>query len=234
MNFYYHPNPEEYLFLSAEESGHVVKVLRGKSGDQFTILDGKGHSYIAEITDPKPKACAFKIIDKTAASSKEFRIHLAIAPTKSTDRLEWFVEKACELGVDEISILSTQRTERKRTKTDRLNKKAISALKQSKNVWKCQINEPQDLKKFANLNKRAAQKFVAYVETGDEDLLQHKLDAQTEVLILIGPEGDFSPEEIDLLKNLGYELVSLGQSVLRTETAGIVAVHTVNMVNQAI
>ncbi|UXX78722.1 16S rRNA (uracil(1498)-N(3))-methyltransferase [Reichenbachiella carrageenanivorans] len=232
MNFYYHTNPEDKSMLSLEESAHVVKVLRAKTGDQIALMDGLGHSYLVEITDPNPRKCTFKIIEKTKAKAKCFRVHLAIAPTKSVDRLEWFVEKACEMGVDEISIIQTQRTERKKVNHERLEKKAISAMKQSKNFWKCQVNELKKLKDFVNSQKEEANKYVAYVETGTEDLLQKKLLPKTHCLILIGPEGDFSPEEIDLLKNAKFEMVSLGKNVLRTETAGVAAVHTVNLINQ--
>lgn len=232
MNFYYHTNPEANSILSLEESAHVVKVLRAKAGDEIAIMDGAGHSYLVEIIDPNPRKCAFKITDKKEATPKPFRIHLAIAPTKSVDRLEWFVEKACEMGVDEISIIQTQRTERKKVNHERLEKKAISAMKQSKNFWKCEVNELKSLKDFVNSQKEVANKYAAYVETGAEDLLQKKVLPHTNCLILIGPEGDFSSEEVDVLKTSNFELVSLGRNVLRTETAGVAAVHTVNLINE--
>ncbi|MEO9853064.1 MAG: RsmE family RNA methyltransferase [Reichenbachiella sp.] len=232
MNFYFHPNPEENPVLSAEESSHVVKVLRGKVGDNIAIMDGLGNSYQAKITDPNSRKCGFEIISKSTLSRKSFGVHIAIAPTKSTDRLEWFVEKACELGVSEISIILTQRTERKKVNLDRLEKKAINAMKQSKNLWKCQIHDICRFKDFVVKYEHADHKFAAYVETGEESLLQRKIIPNEQILILIGPEGDFSPEEIDILKSSNFELVSLGSNVLRTETAGITAVHTVNLINQ--
>jgi len=232
LNFYYHPNPEKESILSNEESAHVVKVLRAKHGDQIAIMDGQGYSYLAKITDPNPRKCAFKIEEKRKAEYKPYHIHIAIAPTKSADRLEWFVEKACEMGVDEISIIQTQRTERKKVNHERLEKKAISAMKQSKNFWKCKINELISFKSFVSVHEMEENKFAAYVETGLENLLQRKITPHSNSLVMIGPEGDFSPEEIDLLKSSKFELVSLGAYVLRTETAGVAAVHTINMINQ--
>ena len=234
MNFYYHPNPEETSVLSTEESAHVVKVLRAKEGTHIALLDGLGHSYLVEVTDPNSRKCGFKILEKTHHTPKSYKVHVALAPTKSTDRLEWFVEKACELGVDAISILITQRTERSKVNLDRLEKKAIAAMKQSKNFWKCQISGPIKLRSFVSEHGDVAHKFAAYVETGQESLLQKKVKSNEDILILIGPEGDFSPEEIGLLQDSNYELVSLGSNVLRTETAGIIAVHTVNLINQSL
>ncbi|MEP2023111.1 MAG: 16S rRNA (uracil(1498)-N(3))-methyltransferase [Reichenbachiella sp.] len=232
MNYYYHPNPKESAVLSNEESAHIVKVLRAKNGDEIALMDGKGNSYLAKITEPNPRKCGFEILTKTSKAPKGFRIHIAISPTKNMDRLEWFVEKACEMGIDEISLIQTQRSERKKVNLERLEKKSISAMKQSKNFWKCQINELMDLKSFIANNNHEGQKFAAYVETGREDLLQKKVTPNSDCLILIGPEGDFSPEEVELLNASNFELVSLGANVLRTETAGIAAVHTVNLINQ--
>ncbi|SMD31989.1 16S rRNA (uracil1498-N3)-methyltransferase [Reichenbachiella faecimaris] len=234
MNFYYHPNPEESTTLSAEESAHLIKVLRAKNGDQIAIMDGQGHTYLAKITDANPRKCAFEILKKEQKEKKNYGVHIAIAPTKNMDRLEWFVEKACEMGVDEVSLILTQRSERKKVNLERLEKKAISAMKQSKNFWKCTINELVSFKAFVSQQSDTIEKFAAYVETGLEDLLQKKIKPHTQCLILIGPEGDFSPDEVELLKSSNYELVSLGTHVLRTETAGLAAVHTINLVNQGL
>lgn len=234
MNFYYHPNPKENYTLSQEESAHLVKVLRAKSGDEIAIMDGLGHNYLARIIDPNPRKCTFEILETKSQNSNNHGVHVAIAPTKNMDRLEWFVEKSCEMGIEEISLIQTQRSERKKVNLDRLEKKAISAMKQSKNFWKCKINELIKLDAFIANNKDLKNKFVAYVETGSEDLLQKKLAPNTKTLIMIGPEGDFSPEEINQLKTSKFELVSLGNHVLRTETAGIAAVHTVNIINQGV
>lgn len=234
MNFYYHSNPEENTTLSQEESAHLVKVLRAKTGDEIAIMNGLGKSYLARIVNANPRKCSFEIIDSKTSQTKAYRTHIAIAPTKNMDRLEWFVEKSCEMGVDEISIIQTQRTERKKVNLDRLEKKAISAMKQSKNFWKCKINPLTKFESFISGQSGFENKFAAYVETGLEDLLQKKIKPSSDTLILIGPEGDFSPEEINQLKSSNFELVSLGDHVLRTETAGIAAVHTVNLINQGV
>lgn len=195
-------------------------------------MDGVGGTYQVKIIDANPRKCAFQILQKNTIEKKKFAVHIAIAPTKNIDRLEWFVEKACEMGVDEISLILTQRSERKKVNLERLGKKAISAMKQSKNFWKCRINELIPFKSFIANHANSPNKYAAYVETGQEDLLQRKVEAGTNSLILIGPEGDFAPEEIDILKISDFELVSLGNNVLRTETAGIAAVHTVLLINQ--
>ena len=232
MNFYYHPDPEQNPTLNPEESGHAIKVLRAKKGDAIDIIDGKGNKYSAEITDPNHRKCAFKIISTEKKLQKTYSTHIAIAPTKSNDRLEWFVEKACELGVNEISILCTHRTERKKVNLERLEKKAISAMKQSKGFWKCKINDIATFNTFIQSQNSDSNKFVAFVATGEESLLQNKIEKEKNILLLIGPEGDFTNEEIELARSANFTPVSLGKHVLRTETAGVIAVHTVELVNQ--
>lgn len=233
MNYYYHSDPESNPVLSQEESSHAIKVLRSKVGDELDVIDGKGTIYKCEITDANHRKCGFKVKAKSSIDKKSFSTHIAIAPTKNQDRLEWFVEKACELGCDEISIINTSRTERKKVNHERLEKKAIGAMKQSKNLWKCEVHELQSLKAFIEKHRSTSNKFVAFVETGKEDLLQKKIQSGADVLILIGPEGDFTHEEIELLKTSDFETVSLGPNVLRTETAGVIAAHTANLINQS-
>lgn len=232
MNYYYHPDPESNSFLSNEESSHAIKVLRKQKGDDIHIMDGKGNSYSVEITDANFRKCGFRILEKRQHPKKSFRIHIAIAPTKSIDRIEWFVEKACELGADEISLILTKRTERSKVKVERLEKKAISALKQSKNFWKCTINEPVPFSNFLKGKPSAEQKYIAFVETGQEDSLFKKAVEAQSTIILIGPEGDFTQEEVEQSREQGFVAVNLGESILRTETAGIVAAHTLNLINE--
>lgn len=203
-----------------------------KTNDVLHIIDGKGNRYEAQIKDANHRKCTFQILKEHSVAKKPFRIHLAIAPTKSTDRLEWFVEKACELGVDEISIFTTQRTERKKVNLERLEKKAIGAMKQSKNTWKCQINEILSFSNFFKQKFSSTDRFIAYVETGKEHLLHQKLKPGSDTLIAIGPEGDFTAEEIKLATLHQFEAVSLGNHILRTETAGVMAVHTTNLINE--
>ncbi|MCV9385139.1 16S rRNA (uracil(1498)-N(3))-methyltransferase [Reichenbachiella ulvae] len=230
MNFYYHPDPASDLTLSQEESSHAVKVLRKKTGDTLHLMDGIGGKYEAEITEANFRKCEFKILKKEEMAPREAQIHIGIAPTKNIDRLEWFVEKACELGVDQITIFITQHTERKKVKLDRLEKKAISAMKQSKSFWKCKIHWADKFPAFLS-STMEEQRFIAYVETGEESALRQLLQAEKDTIILIGPEGDFSPEEVKLATDAGFTAVNLGKNVLRTETAGIIAAHTFNLIN---
>ncbi|UXP32028.1 16S rRNA (uracil(1498)-N(3))-methyltransferase [Reichenbachiella agarivorans] len=232
MNYYYHPDPESKPVLNGEESMHAVKVLRKKEGDEILIMDGKGGKYKAEITDANFRKCSFKITQKKLIDKRPHTIHLAIAPTKNIDRLEWFVEKACELGVDQITILLTKRTERKKINLERIEKKAISAMKQSKNFWKCQINDLIAFDQFVSSPAtNTQQSYIAYAETGHESSLHQLLQPNKETLIMIGPEGDFTSEEVQLAVKHGSVAVNLGASILRTETAGVIAVHTFNLVN---
>ncbi|MFY0627285.1 MAG: 16S rRNA (uracil(1498)-N(3))-methyltransferase [Reichenbachiella sp.] len=232
MNYYYHPKPESNFVLNSEESSHAIKVLRKTQGDQIHLMDGNGYSYLAEITNDNFRKCSFKILSKRKHEKKSFSIHVAIAPTKNIDRIEWFVEKVCELGIDEISLIETKRTERTKVKIERLEKKAISAMKQSKNFWKCKINAVQKFNSFLQSKPASTQNFIAFVETGKEESLKKMVTASEKYLVLIGPEGDFTLEEIQHAKTHGFETINLGNNVLRTETAGIIAVHTLNLMNE--
>ncbi len=230
MNHYYHPDPNQGV-LSPEESAHAIKVLRKREGDELLLIDGLGNRFAAAITKADHRKCGFEIKSKESYPQKDYSLHIAIAPTKNIDRLEWFVEKACEMGIDQISLLQTKRTERNKVNLDRLEKKAVSALKQSKGYWKCQIHPLTSITKFLEQPLTEAQKFVAFVDSENPALLSKSVVSKKDVLILIGPEGDFTPEERDQAKSKGFEKVSLGQSVLRTETAGIVACSTVHFIN---
>lgn len=230
MNYYYHPDPKSDSTLSNEESAHAIKVLRKKKGDSILLMDGQGNSYTAKIIEDNFRRCRFEIISEERHNKKQFAIHIAIAPTKNIDRIEWFVEKACELGINRISLIETKRTERSKIKLERLEKKAISAMKQSKSFWKCQIDH---LTKFASFISEpfSGQKFVAYVETGEGLSLQKLAQPNQDTHILIGPEGDFTQDEVKASQNQGFQPVNLGKNILRTETAGIIACHTINMIN---
>ncbi|MFT7162979.1 MAG: 16S rRNA (uracil1498-N3)-methyltransferase [Bacteroidia bacterium] len=233
MNYFYNEYPDKDTFLSTEESSHCIKVLRKKKGDQIHIINGKGAVFIAEILDTNFRKCSYKILDlKRSESKKNFHSHVAISPTKNHDRLEWFVEKSCELGIDEISIVSTKRTERKKVNMDRLERKTISALKQSKNLHKTQVNNILNLSDFLKSHQEVASKFIAFVDHENPKNLHKQVLRGTNTLVLIGPEGDFNTEEVDLAISYGFEKISLGNSILRTETAGVIATHTINMVNE--
>ncbi|MBS1505701.1 MAG: 16S rRNA (uracil(1498)-N(3))-methyltransferase [Bacteroidetes bacterium] len=222
MQLFYQPEiPSGALFLDEEESRHAVRVLRLKEGDSLHITDGTGNFYVASITDANPKKCAFAINSKSSVATKDFRIHLAIAPTKNADRTEWFVEKATEIGVDEISFILCQNSERKVINLARIEKIVVSAMKQSQQAWLPKLNEMVPFKKIVDAT--ADQKFIGYVDSTNPVHLKAIAKPGKKYLMLIGPEGDFSKEELALAIQSGFEKVSLGANRLRTETAALTA-----------
>lgn len=232
MPIFYSPVIKDKLSLDQEESKHCLKVLRKKIDDTLEITDGKGNLFTYSITDISPKTCLLELVRQiTKATIPTHHIHIAISPTKNNDRLEWFVEKATELGVHEISLIVTQNSERRHAKIDRLVKKATAAMKQSGNLFLPRINELKPLKEFVKNQEVKSFKYVAYVPTNKTALLFNKAQKNNNYTILIGPEGDFSPEEIDLATNNGFQCVSLGPHVLRTETAGLAAVQQLSLLN---
>ena len=232
MSLFYVPLLSSGSVLPEEESQHAVKVLRLKVGDEIEVVDGVGGYYRARITHPHPKHCGFEIMETTLEMGKKnFRLHIAIAPTKNIERLEWFIEKATEIGIDEITPIICRFSERKIVKQERLEKIVVSAAKQSLKAYFPKMNP---LCTFDELikNNNASQKFIAHCYEEDKRLLQTECALATDVLVLIGPEGDFSKEEVQKAISAGFIPVSLGTSRLRTETAGVVACHTVGMLNQ--
>ena len=232
MALFYVPNLTLNNVLPEEESQHAVKVLRLQVGDFITVVDGDGGFYNAKITNPHPKHCAFEITETIQEYGKrDYKLHIAIAPTKNIERLEWFIEKATEIGIDEITPVICRFSERKIVKEERLEKIIVSAAKQSVKAYFPKLNP---LCTFDELmkNHQADQKFIAHCYDEDKKLLQNEIQKYSDVLILIGPEGDFSKEEVQKAVSLGFIPVSLGNSRLRTETAGVVACHTVAVVNQ--
>lgn len=217
-------------FLSEDEYQHCVKVLRKKTGDEIGIFDGKGTACEAIITEVTSRQCVFEVRARHEFAPKPFHNHIAIAPTKNTDRLEWFVEKACELGVDEISFLLTSNCERTKLRTDRLEKKAVSALKQSKSGFLTVINPLIRLSEFLKAHQEPTHRLIAVVEP-DLPYMALKAPSGARVVTLIGPEGDFTKGEMALATTSGFHKVSLGNSTLRTETAGLMAAHFVNVAN---
>ncbi len=235
MAVFYQPNLAQQPFLDADESRHAVKVLRLGVGARLHVADGKGGWYEAEITRADARRCEVRILTKTFTEKRPFRIHLAIAPTKNTDRIEWMLEKCVEIGVDEISFLETRYSERRALKLERLQNVVISALKQSQQMWLPALNDLQRLDNFLKntpAQHANSQSFIAHLEEGERKLLHRESKPAEEYCVLIGPEGDFSPEEIEQALAAGFMPVSLGPSRLRTETAGLVAVHTLNLLNQ--
>ena len=229
MQLFYLENPENEIILSPEESKHATKVLRKKEGDILNFTDGKGNFYKAEITLADSRKCRLQIVSsKQKEKQHNYHLHIAIAPTKNMDRFEWFLEKATEIGIDEITPIICSRSERKVIKTERCNKILLSAMKQSLKFHLPKLNKAISLTDFIKQDLKGA-KYIAHCEDGEKNELKTVSKAE-KTLILIGPEGDFSPKEIELVLQNHFKAVSLGTSRLRTETAGIVAVHTINMI----
>ena len=233
MHFFYTPNLNENTYtFSKEESRHCIKVLRKKIGDKINLVDGKGTLYYTVIVDDNPKACKVEVKKKEINFNKRsYRIHMVVSPTKNIDRYEWFLEKATEFGVDEITPVICQNSERKEIKIERLNKILIAAMKQSLKAFLPQINKTVKWGEFIH-QKFNSNRFIAHCRDGRKTPLKQWLKPQQDVMILIGPEGDFSDTEIREAMNNGFVPVSLGKSRLRTETAAIAACYTINLTNE--
>jgi len=223
--------------LPPEEAAHAVRVLRMREGDELTLTDGEGHFFNAHITLASPKGCSFEI-DAQTVDTRLWKggIHLAVAPTKNMDRMEWLAEKATEIGLDTLSLLNCKNSERRVVKTERLEKICIGAMKQSHKAFLPHIEGMTDFKRFVE-RPFAGEKFIAHCHEalstdGAETLhltgrnfLGDKLSHTAQSLVLIGPEGDFTLEEVELALAHDFQPISLGESRLRTETAALVAVH---------
>lgn len=217
--------------LSEEESWHCMKVLRLKEADEITLTDGCGNIYQGRLTKIHHKGCLVVIKETVPVPRNQWQSHIAIAPTKNIDRFEWFLEKATEIGIDEITPVICEHSEREVIKLQRLEKVLVSAMKQSLKAWLPRINEPVKFRDFIS-REFAGQKFIGYCETGHESALENIYIPGSNSLIIIGPEGDFSKTEVEQATTVGYIPVSLGASRLRTETAGIVACHCIVMLNR--
>ncbi len=233
MNLFYQPAIQQGVHhLDPTESKHCTKVLRKKAGDKINITDGRGFLYEALITFADPHECRFEIQEKKTETPRSFTIHIAISPTKHPDRFEWFVEKAVELGVDRITVMMCEHTEHTHIKTERLEKIAISAMKQSLRLTLPKIQGPIDFRTVVS-QAEAVSKYIAYVDSTNPEHLKTVAQRDSDAIVLIGPEGDFSPHEIDMAVNENFQKVSLGSNRLRTETAGLAACHILNLVNTA-
>ena len=217
--------------LDVEQARHCVQVLRKKEGDAISFVDGAGGFYEGIIQETGKKKCVIQILKTHHAYNKRpFKLHIAIAPTKNINRLEWFLEKATEIGIDEISLIICHHSERRKVRTDRLRKILVAAMKQSLKAYLPILHEPISFKQFVQTPRINCLKYIAQ---GAENMpLKDNYQAPKDVLLLIGPEGDFSKEEISLAFANGFQGVNLGSSRLRTETAGIVACHTLNLLNE--
>jgi 16S rRNA (uracil1498-N3)-methyltransferase len=219
--------------LKELESKHCIRVLRMSKGDTLYLTDGVGNLYRAEIEYDNHKACRVKIIEKFQDFEKrDYYIHIAIAPTKSIDRFEWFLEKATEIGIDEITPMLTERSERKMVKYDRLEKIVISAMKQSIKTYKPKINHLVNFSELIKQPKIEEVLCIAHCNEGEKVKIQEIYTKAKSCMILIGPEGDFTPEEVAQASLSGFKQTTLGVARLRTETAGLVACHSVGFINQ--
>ena len=232
MYIFYTPDITTHNSLSAEESRHAVKVLRLKEGDEILQTDGKGFFYKTVIVNANPKGCQTEIAETVKQNrERDFHIHIAVAPTKNSERIEWFVEKACEIGIDEITFLRCRFSERKELKTERIEKILVSAMKQSQKAYLPLLRPIIDFNDFIN-RECSGQKFIAHCYENQQLPLKNQYVKNSDATVLIGPEGDFSPEEIKSAVEAGFVPVSLGKSRLRTETAALVACHTIHVINE--
>lgn len=237
MYLFYTPDIATSHFLSEEESAHCVRVLRYDRGDEILLTDGRGTTFHARIVNPHPRHCEFEIISQEKQEkTHNIYLHVAIAPTKNIERLEWMVEKCTEIGVDEITPLLCRFSERKNLRIDRLEKIVLSAAKQSLTPYMPKLNPLTDfatlMKLYGKEKHEEMDKYIAHCYKDEKRELKDAIQKGRDVLILIGPEGDFSEQEVETAITEGFVPVGLGRSRLRTETAGVVACHTAVLLNE--
>jgi len=233
MHIFYTPdiNSENYI-LNEEESKHCIKVLRLSTGSMIQLVDGKGGFYQAIIEDPHPKRTRIKIQSSVQSYGKRNHyLHIAIAPTKNIERTEWFLEKATEIGIDEITLIICDRSERKDFKIQRLNKVITSAVKQSIKAYHPKLNEAERFSDFV-LNSSASYKFIAHCIESEKTALKEHVKVNSDYIVIIGPEGDFTPSEVALAVEQDFIPITLGNSRLRTETAALEACFEINFLNR--
>ena len=234
MHIFYTPDITDTTYtLNEEESKHCVRVLRLGAGTIVNLVDGVGGFYTAEITSDNPKKVSLKVIDvQRGFQKRNHYLHIAVAPTKNIDRIEWFLEKATELGIDEITPIITDRSERRVVKEDRLNKVITSAVKQSIKAYHPKLNDAISLESFLK-NEFNGDKFIAHcIDGGEKKYISDMVKLHQRYTILIGPEGDFTPEEVDLALNKGFKALTLGENRLRTETAALSVCFEINYLNR--
>lgn len=230
--FFYQNIQEDSFHLEAEESKHLIKVLRKTQGDKVKFTDGKGCLYTCIITEANPKKAVLSIEERNYIPEDDYYIHLAISPTKNAERMEWMIEKITEIGVHEITFMQSEHSERGNLKLDRLEKKIISACKQSLKTRVPKLNAVVPMQELVKDKKfDTYQRFIAYVDKENDRHLFDKAKKDSAYIILIGPEGDFSQPELDLAFKHYFLPCSLGKSRLRSETAGLAAVHTLQLIN---
>jgi 16S rRNA (uracil1498-N3)-methyltransferase len=233
MHIFYTPDIDSAQYnLSEEESKHCSRVLRLQKKNLVHLVDGKGGLFVAEILDDHPKRTVLQVLDAQLEYQKRnHHLHIAIAPTKNMDRLEWFLEKATEIGIDEITPIICERSERKEVKTERLEKVVIAAMKQSLKAYIPKINEPITIQKFV-AKAEANFKYIAHCLPQDKREIKDSFKEHQSYTILIGPEGDFSEIEINNALQSGFLPITLGNSRLRTETAALQACFEINYLNR--
>ena len=233
MKLFYTPDITESktYVLNETESKHAIKVLRLALNDEITLIDGKGTFYEAKIINSHPKKCEVEILRREQESNNKPNLHLAIAPTKNNDRLEWLIEKATEIGISEITPIICDNSERKVLKTERLEKRAIAAMKQSLKATLPIINQPIKLNELLTQDNDC-EKFIAHCYQENQAHFKQLYKKNNDCLVLIGPEGDFSKTEIELALTNNFTPISLGTSRLRTETAGLYICNAFNLLNE--
>jgi 16S rRNA (uracil1498-N3)-methyltransferase len=234
MQLFYNPNineTTEYFSFDKEESKHIIKVLRKKDTDILFVTNGLGFLFKTEITLASDSKCTVQIISFEKKEESKFKLHLAVAPTKMNDRFEWFLEKATEIGIHEITPIICDRSERKVINAERFDKIILSAMKQSNELFLPKLNDAVTFKEFIKQQNKGLQ-LIAHCEETDKKTLKSVLKPNENLTLLIGPEGDFSEKEIALALENNYIPVSLGNTRLRTETAAVVACHSVVFFNE--
>ncbi len=220
--------------LNTEESNHCVRVLRHKENDIIDVINGHGSLFKCRISAANVRQCQLEILEEQKELPAAIHCHIAVAPTKNLDRFEWFLEKSTEIGIQTITPITTRFSERKVLKNERLDKIITSATKQSVSLWRPQLNPLIDFNSFIKnwSDSNNYQKFIAHCNNGDKTLLKNSYTPGNNVVILIGPEGDFDVSEVELALKTGFKAVSLGEKRLRTETAALVACHTIQLLNE--
>lgn len=234
MQLFYFKDINEHstsFSFDKEESKHIAKVLRKKEGDILFVTNGLGFLFKTEIAIATDSKCTVTIVSFERQEQSKFHLHLAVAPTKMNDRYEWFLEKTTEIGVQEITPIICDHSERKVIKSERFDKILLSAMKQSNQYFLPILNEPITFKEFVK-KQFNGQKFIAHCEETDKKTLKNALKISEDCTILIGPEGDFSVKEIEIALEKQFIPISLGNTRLRTETAAVVACHTVVLMNE--
>ncbi len=236
MNLFYHPsiapgNDQEIAF-SKEESRHIIKALRKKEGDFLEVTNGDGYIFSTEIISLTPKECIVSARKVTVVPPSPYNLHMAVAPTKNNDRYEWFLEKATEIGIQQITPIICEHSERKVVKKERFERIIESAMKQSLKAHKPKLDDACSFTEFMkSIENKNHTKLIAYCGEGFKSTLKEVVSKGTDIIILIGPEGDFSYKEFELALANDFKGITLGNSRLRTETAAITACHAISFLN---